>query len=320
MPLTDLTVAECHDYRPDLAAPADLDEFWSRTLHAAGVAAGPAEFAPVDTGLHAVRTFDVTVRGHAGQPVRGWLQLPAAATGPLGCVVEFAGYGRGRALPHQHLFWASAGYAHLIMDTRGQGWTTGMSATPDPDDAVAVVPGHLTKGLDSPDAYYYRRVYADAVRCVLAARDHPEVDPARVAVAGVSQGGGIALAVAGLLPGLAAVLTDVPFLCHFRRGVDIAGAGPYLEIAEYLRVNRTRTSAAFRTLAYFDAAILGASADAPALFSIAMMDDVCPPSTGFAAYHRYGGAKDLRVYEFNGHEGGAEHHQLEQLAWLRELM
>ena len=50
-----------------------------------------------------------------------------------------------------------------------------------------------------------------------------------------------------------------------------------------------------------------------------MMDQICPPSTCFAAYHRYGGDKEVRVYEFNDHEGGEAHHQLEQLAWLRKL-
>ncbi|WP_228985428.1 acetylxylan esterase, partial [Streptomyces sp. DH12] len=77
--------------------------------------------------------------------------------------------------------------------------------------------------------------------------------------------------------------------------------------------------AALRRPDVFHAALLGARATAPTLFSIAMMDAVCPPSTCFAAYHLYGGAKDLRVYEFNGHEGGAGHHRREQLIWLRGL-
>jgi cephalosporin-C deacetylase len=34
------------------------------------------------------------------------------------------------------------------------------------------------------------------------------------------------------------------------------------------------------------------------------MDDVCPPSTAFGAYHAYGGDKWMRVWEFNGHEAG----------------
>src|SRR5690606_5375276 len=238
---------------------------------------------------------------------------------PLGCVVEFLGYGRGRGLPHEQVLWATAGHAHLIMDTRGQGWSTAGGDTPDTVSLNGDVPGFLTRGVDSPDHHYYRRVYTDAVRFVEAARAHPAVDPDRVVVTGHSQGGGISLAVAGLVPGLAAVMPDTPFLCDFRRAARVAGAPPYTEIAEYLSLYRDRTETVLTTLSYVDAALLASRATAPALFSIAMMDDICPPSTCFAAYHRYGGAKDLRVYEFNGHEGGGGHHRREQLTWLREL-
>ncbi|MEU6889200.1 acetylxylan esterase [Streptomyces viridosporus] len=319
MPLTDLTLEQCLALRPELDEPADLDAFWEQTLLAARAAGGTTRHTRVDTGLTQVVTYDVTAPGFAGEPVRGWLHLPAGADGPLGCVVEFLGYGRGRGLAHEQVLWANAGYAHFIMDTRGQGWSTAGGDTPDTATLNGEVPGFLTRGLADPHDHYYRRVFTDAVRFTEAARAHPAVDPARVVVTGISQGGGISLAVAGLLPDLAGVMPDVPFLCDIRRGALIAGAPPYTEIAEYLRLHRDRTGTVFTTLSYVDAALLAARATAPSLFSIAMMDEVCPPSTCFAAYHRYGGPKDLRVYEFNGHEGGGGHHRREQLAWVQRL-
>lgn len=321
MPLTDLSLADCRDYRPTLPVPADFDAFWSRTLdEARSCAADKPAFTAVETGLTQVRTYDVTVPGFAGQPVRGWLRMPAGASEPLGCVVEFLGYGRGRGLAHENLLWASAGYAHLLMDTRGQGWSAAGGDTSDPHQGPAgVVPGFLTRGIESPETYYYRRLFTDAVRCVDAVRARPEIDPDRIVVTGVSQGGGIALAVSGLVPGLAGVMPDVPFLCNFRRGAEISGRPPFTEIAEYLRLHRDRTESVFTTLSYFDAALLATRATAPALFSIAMMDDICPPSTCFTAYNGYAGPKDVRIYAFNGHEGGAEYQQREQLAWVRSL-
>ncbi|MDO3702779.1 acetylxylan esterase [Micromonospora sp. C28SCA-DRY-2] len=315
MPLTDLTLADCWAYRPELDVPADLDAFWARTLDAGEP--GPAAYRPVDTGLTQVRTFDVTVPGYGGEPVRGWLHLPAHADRPLPGVVEYLGYGRGRGLPHEKLFWAAAGYAHLIMDSRGQGWSAAAGGTADPHPCPAgTVPGFLTRGVTDPDTFYYRRLITDAVRFARAAREHPAVDPGRVAVTGVSQGGGLALAVAALDPGVAAAMPDVPFLCDIRRGVRVASRGPYGEITEYLRLHRDSADQVFRTLSYVDAAVLAPRAGAPALFSVAMLDQVCPPSTCFAAYHRYGGEKELRVYEFNDHEGGEADHQRAQLAWL----
>ena len=158
--------------------------------------------------------------------------------------MTYIGYGGGRSLPADHLLWASAGYAHLVMDTRGQGsgWTPG-----DTPDAGAAgdpqAPGVMTRGIEDPAGYYYRRLMTDAVRAVDAAKAHPAVDPSRIAVGGGSQGGGLALAVAGLRSDLRAAFIDVPFLCHYRRASEITDAAPYVELATWCRAHRDRVDA-----------------------------------------------------------------------------
>jgi len=91
---------------------------------------------------------------------------------------------------------------------------------------------------------------------------------------------------------------------------------PYAEIARYLGAHRGAPERVFRTLSYFDAAVLAAHARPPALFSVALMDTICPPSTIFGAFHSYAGPKDIMVYEFNDHEGGEAWHRTRQLTWL----
>jgi cephalosporin-C deacetylase len=74
------------------------------------------------------------------------------------------------------------------------------------------------------------------------------------------------------------------------------------------------------TLAYFDGMNLATRANAPALYSTALMDDICPPSTVFAAYnHLPVENKRISVYEFNGHNGGGPDHLRVKRAYLREL-
>ncbi len=317
----DLPLPELWEYDPAVPAPDDLAAFWASSL----VPAPEATFERVPTGLVAVETYDVTFTGADGDPVRAWLHLPAEASRGwrLPGVVQYQGYNGGRGLPHEHVLWALAGYAHLVMDTRGQGsgWTTG--ATADPVGSGPAQPGFLTRGIEDPQTYYYRRVYADAVAAHEVLRSHPLVDPDRVAVAGGSQGGGLALSVAALAPSsVAAVLSDVPFLTDFRRAASISSSEPYGELVRYLAAHRD--SRAFETLAYFDVSVLARQATAPALFSVALMDATCPPSTVFAAYRSYGGPgfadKSIEVYEFNDHEGGQAFHQQRQLAWLADLL
>ena len=102
-------------------------------------------------------------------------------------------------------------------------------------------------------------------------------------VAGGSQGGAAALAVTGLVPGLAGALIDVPFLTHIRRAVEITDTGPYGELTRYFAGARGRIDTALHTLDHFDGLNFAARASAPALFGTALRDDVVPPSTGFAA-------------------------------------
>ncbi len=316
----DLPLEELRHYRPDVAAPADFDAFWQRTLADAARHPIAAEFRPLTDPIYQlVDVYDVTFAGFDGQPVKGWLLAPAGTTEPRPCIVSFVGYGGGRSLPIDHIAPAVAGFAHLVMDTRGQGsgWSPG--DTHDNAPAGPHYAGFLTRGIESPDTYYYRRVFTDAVRAVEAAATHPHVDAERIAVAGGSQGGGIALAAAALAtPAVKLLLADVPFLCHFRRATELTDAAPYNEIVAYLRCHRDREDAVFATLSYFDGIHFAQRVTARSLFSVGLMDLVCPPSTVFAAYNQLRGPKDIRVYGYNEHEGGGSFQAVARLHYAAE--
>ena len=317
----DLPLEELERYRPEVNAPADFDEVWSRTLAEARATPMTVTRTPADARLRTVTVEDVRFPGFGGEPIAGWLVRPAGSVGRLPVVVSYNGYGGGRGLPFEHLFWASAGYAELFMDTRGQGsaWGSG-GDTPDPHGSEPALPGFMTRGVLDFEQYYYRRFFTDAVRAVDAVRSLDDIDPDRVVVAGASQGGGTALAVAGLVDGLAALITDVPFLCHIRRAVAISDTDPYGEIERYLAVHRDHTERVFATLDYVDGLHHAARATAPALFSTALRDHICPPSTVFAACHAYGGPAEIEVYEFNGHEGGQAYQAAAALMFIQDVV
>jgi len=319
--LFDMPLEELQTYRPARTEPPDFDAFWQQTLAEAKDFSLEATFEPVDFGLRTVEAFDVTFNGYAGQPIKGWLLLPRDRPGPLPCVVEYIGYGGGRGFPTDWLLWSSVGYANLVMDTRGQGSASLQGDTPDlePDGSNPQYPGFMTRGILRPETCYFRRLFTDAVRAVEAAQAHPGIDPQRMAVAGRSQGGGMALAVAALEPSVSVTMPDVPFLCHYRRATEITDSPPYREITTYCQVHRDKVDAVFGTLSYFDGVNFAARARAQALFSAGLMDETCPPSTVFAAYNHFAGPKEMRVWRYNQHEGGGSYQVIEQVKFLTGL-
>jgi cephalosporin-C deacetylase len=316
MPLKELKA-----YLPAREEPSDFDAFWEATLSKTCKFPLDASFELVDCGLETLDSFDVTFNGYGGQPIKGWFLLPRQRQEPLPCVVEFIGYGGGRGFATDWLLWASAGFAHLVMDTRGQGsaWQKGDTPDPEPEGSNPHYPGFMTRGVLNPKTYYYRRVFTDGVRAVEAAKTNPTVDAERVAVTGRSQGGGITIAVGGLEPSVKVIMPDVPFLCHYRRAMEIVDSYPYQEIVGFCKMHRDKIDTVFNTLSYFDGINFAARTKAHALFSTGLMDETCPPSTVFAAYNHLAGPKEIRIWQYNQHEGGGNYQEVEKLNYLRGL-
>ena len=297
-------------------APPDFDAFWAATLADARSRATAPTFVGYPTALRTLVVEDATFSGFDGQRIKAWMLRPAGAAERLPVVVEYLGYGGGRSLPIERLVWPSAGYAYLVMDSRGQN-----GDTPDVHEppTTGQHPGFLTSGINDPLHLYYRRLITDAVLAVDAVADHPSVDPRRIVVTGESQGGALALAVAGLSTRVAAACIDVPFLCDIRRGVELAEEGPYAELVAYLAFRRDLVESAFSTLAYVDGLHFAARATAPALFSTGRLDRSCPPETVVAAQRAYRGEAEIRIWPFNGHDAGELHQQLERFEFLARL-
>jgi cephalosporin-C deacetylase len=321
MPFFDLSPADLQQFRPPRTEPTDFDAFWQDTLeHTRQHDLNPV-FERYDSGLKLVDVYDVTFSGYGGQRIKAWYMRPANTDEPLPCMVEYIGYGGGRGYPHSWLAWAVAGYAYLVMDTRGQGSTWRQGHTPDaPDDANPFHPGFMTQGILSPQTYYYRRLYSDAVRALETAASRADVDGERIGVTGISQGGGLSIAAAALAPDMVNIcMPDVPFLCLFRRAVGLTETKPYVEIVNYLKIHREKVDTVLNTLDYFDGVNLAPRIRASCLFSTALMDDICPPSTVFAAYNYVQASKEIEVYPFNQHEGGEDMHLLRKIRYAQAM-
>ena len=283
--------------------PSDFDEFWGRTLSETAAISLDLSVTHHPTLLQMIDTYDVTYRGFGGTPIRAWLRLPSGTSGELPGIVQFCGYGHGRGHALRDLRWAAAGYAHLIVDARDQGHGDTSDDFPDGNPSAG---SFLTRGILSPETYYYRRIFTDAVRAVEALRSLEVVDANRVGAVGMSQGGGIAIVIAGLVPDLSMVVSQAPFMCELDRAASLSTEEPYSFLRQYFADRRLDMNTAQETLRYFDVVNHAKRAKAPALLSTGLLDGIAPPETVLPAFSAYGGEKEIRVWPYNGHEAGSE--------------
>jgi cephalosporin-C deacetylase len=314
MPSIDMPLEQMKMYRPQLYRQADFDDFWRQTIAEALKQPLNAELIPYHIPARGMATYAVRFEAFGGGRVAGWYMRPEGRGHFPGLCVYHGYSGRaGRPLDIMHI--AAQGIAVLSIDCRGQNGES--------DDLTAYPGGHLlgwmTQGIRDPKTYYYRSVYADAVRGLEFLAKREEVDASRLAVTGVSQGGGITLAAAALSERPILALPDVPFLCDYRRAIEITPAGPYAEIPNFIKAYPHLHQEVMRTLSYCDNLNLAPWIKCRTVISNGLCDDVCPPSTIFAVYNHITAEKQMEIYPFHKHEVAYEHNEL-KLRLLVEML
>jgi cephalosporin-C deacetylase len=295
---------------PETKQP-DFDAFWAETVARVKETPLQAVLHPLAYPVPGMRVLDLTFAGLDGTPVHGWLLLPAVARGPVPVVVCYHGAGGSRGEPAHFACWLLAGCAVLTMDFRMQSGLTGSHT----GFTTHHAPSWMSMGLLDKRAFYFYHTWTDALRLLQLAFQRPELDPARVAVEGGSQGGGAALAMAALEPRVALCMADVPSMCRLEKRVFDRSGGAK-NIAAFLRDHPELDEQVCATLSYFDNLNLAARIRCPVLVSCGLKDPVCPPDTIFAAYNKITAEKEMIAYPFGEHGGGGAVHLRRKLEFL----
>lgn len=314
MPLYDKPIEELVVYKPPLTREADFADFWQTTLQEAAQQPLNAELEKLEYPALGCTVHRLFYDGWQGARIAAWYLRPLGK-GPFPGLVQYHGYSGSKSDVFSYLPWALQGYAILAVDVRGQ---SGESTDPAPYPG-GHVKGWMTQGITAPEAYYYRGAYVDCVRALDWMCAQPEVDASRVGVMGMSQGGGLTLAVAALDARPALAMPEMPYLCHFRRAVAMAIRQPYLEIPDYLKRWPEREDTVWRTLSYFDNMNLAPWITCPVLMTVGLQDDICPPSSVYAAFNWLDAPREMRVYPYHNHEMVQAHWET-KLRWAHHYL
>lgn len=304
MPLSfDLPFAQLQTYPGTNPRPDDFDAFWSRGLAEMqatdpAVALEPAPFQAPYAECHGLQ-----FTGTGGARVFAKLLRPRQRSGRQPAVLHFHGYAGASADWTTYLPYVAAGFTVAALDCRGQG---GLSEDSGPGGR-GTLRGHIVRGLQGPpEQLYYRQVFLDTAMLARIVMDLPDVDPQRVGAYGGSQGGGLALACAALVPEIRRVAPTYPFLCDYQRVWEMDQAKEaYWELQDYFRrfdPRHLRERETFLKLGLIDVQHLCSRIRAEVLMGVGLMDTICPPSTQFAAYNKITAPKRYHLFPDFGHE------------------
>jgi cephalosporin-C deacetylase len=306
MPLIDLPLAELHSYRGRNPRPADHDAYWAAALQELAATDPQPELRPAAVARsRQVECFDLWFTGVGGARIYAkYLRPKSSSGGPRPAVLQFHGYSGHTGDWHDKFGWPAEGFCFAAMDCRGQGGRS--------EDNLPVkgptLRGHIVRGLEDPNParLLFRQVFLDTVQLARVVMGFAEVDPARLGCCGGSQGGALALACAALEPRIRRCAPVFPFLCDYQRTWEMDQAREaYEELRLFFRSfdpRHEREAEIFARLGYIDVQHLAPRIQAEVLMFTGLMDNICLPSTQFAAYNKITSRKDVVIYPDFAHE------------------
>ena len=301
---------------PTVEHPADFDAFWAAGKEALAKLPVDATLVPMpEVSNGKVDCWHVSLQ-NVGPATTGTSRF-------FGVLCEPKGDGPFPALLQVPGAGVRAYRGNVEMAEKGiitfQVGIHGLAVNLDPTVYMALgagaLSGYPTFNLDERDRYYYRRVYLGCVRANDFLASRPRFDGKTLAVTGGSQGGALSIVTAGLDPRVKLLAAYYPALSDVTGYLNgRAGGWPHM-----FRESSRRLPGRIANVGYYDVVNFARRVKAPGLYSWGYNDEVCPPTSMYAAYGVIPGEKSLLLALETGHFTTPE--QVKRVnAWLEERL
>ncbi|SDZ76927.1 Cephalosporin-C deacetylase [Porphyromonadaceae bacterium KH3R12] len=176
--------------------------------------------------------------------------------------------------------------------------------------------GYQVSNMDDKDNYYYKRVYLGCVRAVDFIESLDCFNGQDIAVTGGSQGGALSIITAALdsridyLAAFYPALSDLTGYLHGR-----AGGWPHM-----FKDNFTNKPQKIETSKYYDVVNFARFVKVPGWYSWGYNDNVCPPTSMYAAYNVIPGSKELHLFQETQHWTFPEQQELKNNWLFKKLL
>jgi len=293
-------------FRAGYEEPADLMDYWAdqkKQLKALPmqVKTSPLEVPQHRRGKYVCQDVEINCLGPA--PVRAYMAKPLGAKKrslPIIILCRAAGVSGNwcRCSVDECVGNAALGNGALSLDINAHGMLNGQT-----DDYYRMLEfGQLRNYYEhnaaDRETYYFRGMYLRLLRAIEYMTRQPEWDGRRILVIGESQGGGQAVAAAGLDPRVSAVVLNVPAMQDLGGAHDGRRSGWPQPIENHPSLDRAMMEA---TLPYFDGALLLRHSKAEIYCEMGLIDTTCPPSAVWASLNSAQGRKTVNCVPFRTH-------------------
>lgn len=311
----DSKIQALYDYKPDLTKCSDFDQFWAETIEESKRTPLNPLLRKIDYPSRYVTVYDITYCGFDGTPIHGWYLVPNFTSGgKSSCLINYHGFGGSRGTPSGLMHWVLSGMSVISVDCRMQGGDSGNYS----NYTSGMVQNFSCLGILNPYEYYYRAVYMDCIRAIDFAETCENVASDKIVIHGISQGGGIGMAVCALDHRPIILLVNVASNSNIERRVENEN-GSFSSVSEYLRRYPDRITQVYKTISYFDTMNMADQINCKVFASVALKDTTCPAECYFASYNRIRSEKQIEIYPFNRHDGAHEVQIEKELSYLDSL-
>lgn len=299
-----MKMKDLENYSGSGIKPADFDAFWEDGLRE--MESLPLDYIldPVDIPSQVANFYHLTFKGVGGATIHCQLITPKETAGRnFKGLLQFHGYHTDSGDFQDKIGWAAEGFVVLAMDARGQG---GLSEDRT-QTSGGVMKGLIIRGMEEgKNNLYFRQVFLDTAHAARILKSMDFVNENRIYAQGASQGGGLTIACAGLVPDLYRVYVSYPFLSDYRKAYSLgAQTSAFEEIPYWFQFRdplHKREKEIFDTLEYIDIQHFAPRIKAEVCWAVGMQDTIVPPITQMATYNNIPTKKNLIILPEYGHE------------------
>ncbi|MEL6863915.1 MAG: Ig-like domain-containing protein [Bacteroidota bacterium] len=271
-----------YQIQPLETVPSDFDQFWNQAKTELAAVPVDPQVTWISTNAYST-TYRVNLATVSSRRVYGYIVIPNGA-GPFPAILSLPSFGSQPNVVQPDITLAEQGGA-ISMSISIH------NSEPDQFDPNAYMPDEIT----DPNQLYSKLAVLAGIRAIDYLYTRNDFNGSELAVNGVSQGGGLAIMLAGLDTRVKLLVYSNPTHCeHAGLKYGKASGFPYyLDRSQTQNGDPTHFEATLQSVKYFEASTFAQGYSGPSLGIVSYEDDVCPAAATFTAYNQLEGQRIL---------------------------